>query len=106
VRVKLRQRVRRLRGVVARARCDEACTIASGGTLRIGRRSFGLRLASHAAQAAQRVRVNVRLTLRASRALRRALRRGRRPSVRVGLQAGDAAGNRSRLVRATVRVRR
>jgi outer membrane protein assembly factor BamB len=105
-RVKQRQRVRRLRGVVAYARCDEPCTIAAGGTLRIGRSSFGLRRANRAAQAAERVRVKVWLTRTARRALRRALRRGRRPSVRVGLQARDAAGNLSRQVRATVRVRR
>jgi hypothetical protein len=105
-RVKRRQRVRRLRGVVAYARCDEQCTIAAGGTLRVGRRSLALRPASQAAQAAERVRVKVWLTPRARRALRRALRRGRRASVRVGLQAGDAAGNLSRLMRATVRVRR
>jgi outer membrane protein assembly factor BamB len=106
VRVKPRQRVRRLRGVVAYARCDEPCTVAANGTLRIGRTSFRLVRASHAAQFARHVRVKVRLTLKAMRALRRALRRGRRPSVRVALRARDGAGNRSRLVHATVRIRR
>jgi trimeric autotransporter adhesin len=105
-RIKRRQRVRRLRGVVAYARCDEPCTVAASGTLRIGRSSFGLVRVSRAAQVAQRMRVKVGLTLAARRALRRALGRGRRPIVRVALQARDAAGNRSRLVRATVRVRR
>jgi outer membrane protein assembly factor BamB len=103
-RVKRRQRVRRLRGVVAYARCDEPCTIAASGSLRIGRTSVGLRRESPPAQLAQRLRLKLRLTPGALRALRRALARGRRPSVRVALRARDSAGNRSRLVQAKIRV--
>jgi glucose/arabinose dehydrogenase len=103
--IRRRQRVLRHRGAIAYTRCDEPCTVAAGGKLRIGRRSFRLRRASQAAETGQRARIKVRLTPRARRALRRALRRGRRASVRIGLRARDAAGNRSRLARARVRVR-
>ena len=78
----------------------------AGGTLRIGRRRFRMLRASRAAQATRSARIRVRLTRRGTRALRRALRRKRRASVRIGLRATDRAGNRSPLVRATVRVRR
>jgi glucose/arabinose dehydrogenase len=105
-RIKRRQRVLRLRGVVAYARCNEACTVASGGTLRIRSRQFRMLRASRAAQVTRSSRIKVRLTRRGTRALRRALRRNRRASVRMGLRATDRAGNRSRLVRGTVRVRR
>ena len=105
-RIKRRQRVLRLRGAVAYARCDEPCSIATGGTLRIGRRRFRMLRASRAAQVTRSARLKVRLTRRGTRALRRALRRRHRASVRVGLRATDRAGNRSRLVRATVRVKR
>jgi glucose/arabinose dehydrogenase len=106
VRVPGRQRVRRLRGAVAYARCNESCIVAAAGSLDVGRRSLRLRRVSRAVEVDRRVRLKVRLTRRATRALRRALSRGRRASVRVGLRARDVAGNRSRLVRARVRVRR
>jgi hypothetical protein len=48
----------------------------------------------------------VKLKRRQVRIVRRGLRRGRRASVRLRLRATDAAGNRSRVVRRTVRVRR
>jgi glucose/arabinose dehydrogenase len=105
-RIKRRQRVLRLRGAVAYARCDEPCTIATGGTLRIRSRRIRMLRATRAAQVTRSTRFKVRLTRRGTRALRRALRRKRRTSVRIGLRATDRAGNRSRLVRATVRVRR
>jgi glucose/arabinose dehydrogenase len=106
IRIKRRQRVLRLRGAVAYARCNELSTIATGGELRIGRKRFRMLRASRAARVSRRSRIKVRLTRRGTRALRRALRRKRRASVRIGLRATDRAGNRSRLVRATVRVRR
>jgi glucose/arabinose dehydrogenase len=105
-RVRRRQRVLRHRGAIAYARCDEPCTVAAGGKLRIGRRSYRLRRENQAAAIRPRARIKVRLTPRARRALRRALREGRRASVRIGLRARDAAGNRSQLVRARVRVLR
>ena len=105
-RVKRRQRVLRLRGAVAHASCDEACTVVAGGTLRIGRRAFRLRPVTRAIQVSRRARLKVGLTRKPARALRKAVRRRRRASVRVGLRAIDLAGNRSPLVRATVRVRR
>jgi glucose/arabinose dehydrogenase len=109
VRVKRRQRLLRLRGAVARVRCNEACAVRAAGVLRIGKRRFRLRSATRRAQAAQatrRVRLKVRLKPRSRRALRRAMRRGRRPLVRVGLRATDTAGNSSRIVYRKVRARR
>ena len=112
VQVRRRQRVLRLRGIVAWARCNEACTIAGRGTLRVGKRRFRLRrvtraarLPARAAKRTRRTRIKVRLTRRGTRALRRAVRRGRRPVTRIRLRATDAAGNRSRPKRATVRVK-
>jgi hypothetical protein len=107
VRVPARQRVLRLRGVVAYARCDERCRVAVGGRLKIGKRGYRLRRAtSRSVAAGKRVRVKAKLSPRGRRALRRALRDGRRPKVRVGLRARDTAGNGSRLARRTVRVKR
>ena len=105
-RIKRRQRVLRLRGAVAYAGCNEPCTIATRGTLVIGRRRFRMLRVSRAAQVARSARIKVRLTRKGTRALRRALRRKRRASVRIGLRATDRAGNRSALARAAVRVRR
>jgi glucose/arabinose dehydrogenase len=105
-RVKRRQRVLRLRGVVAYVRCSEACSIAAGGRLRIRGRRYRLRPAAAAAQVGQRRRIKVLLTRRGRRALRRAVRRGRRPIVRVNLRARDATGNASPLLTRRVRVRR
>jgi glucose/arabinose dehydrogenase len=106
--VKLRQRVLRLGGVIVHARCDEACTVAARGRLRIGRASYLMRRSAGGAQVTRRVRLKLGLTRPGRRALRRAVRRGRvrRASVRAALQAVDLAGNRSPLVRRTVRVRR
>jgi glucose/arabinose dehydrogenase len=106
VRVPRRQRVLRLRGAVAYVRCSEACTLEAGGTLRIGTRRLLLRRAVGSAQPSARTRLKVRLRRRSARLLRRALADGRRPRVQVRLRARDAAGNRSALVRRSVRVRR
>jgi glucose/arabinose dehydrogenase len=108
VRVKRRQRVLRLRGVVAYARCSESCAVAARGHLRIGRRTFRMRRAARTAQVQQRTRLKVRLTKRGRRALRRSPRRGRlrRASVRLRLGATDPAGNRSPPVARAVRVKR
>ncbi len=109
VRVKRRQRVLKLRGAVARASCDERCTIRAAAVLRVGKRThrmIGARRVARASQSGRRVRLKVKLKRRQVRILRRGLRRGRRASVRLRLRATDAAGNRSRVVRRTVRVRR
>jgi glucose/arabinose dehydrogenase len=105
-RVPRRQRVLRLRGAVAYVRCSEQCSVAAGGRLRIGRRRYRMRPAARAAQVGRRARMKILLTKRGRRALRKALRRRRKASVRLELRAQDAAGNRSNVVRATVRVRR
>jgi hypothetical protein len=104
---KKRQRILKLKGAVAYARCDERCRVTGGGRLRIGKRRFELRRArTRSVAAAKLVRVKPQLTRRARRALKRALREGKRPTVRIGLRARDAAGNPSKLVRRTVLVRR
>ena len=105
-RVPRRQRVLRRRGAVAYVRCSEACTLSVGGTLRIGRRKLLLRRASGAAHPSPRKRFKVRLRKRSARVLRRALANGRRPRVHIRMRARDAAGNRSALVRRSLRVRR
>jgi glucose/arabinose dehydrogenase len=106
-RIPRRQRVLRRRHVIAYARCDEPCRVSIRGVLRIGRRRYALRGDTRATPAGRRLSLRLRLTRRARRVLRRALRhRNRRPHVPVRLWARDAAGNRSQLVRVTVRVRR
>jgi hypothetical protein len=101
-----RQRVLRLGGAVVYVRCNENCSLVAGGTLRIARRRVLLRHVNAALVANRRARLLVRLRPRGRRVLRAALRRHRRPKVELRLQASDASGNRSALVRRTVRVRR
>jgi hypothetical protein len=91
---------------VVYVRCNEACSLQVGGTLRVGARRLLLRRAVGNAQPTPRTRLKVRLRKRSARLLRRALANGRRPRVEVRLRARDAAGNRSALVRRSVRVRR
>jgi Glucose / Sorbosone dehydrogenase len=105
-RVKRRQRVLQNGGVIVHVACDERCSIASGGWLRVRGRIYRLRRSVQAAQATPSRRIKVRLTPKARRGLRRALRQGRRPRVRVGVRARDLSGNASPLTRYTVRVRR
>lgn len=107
--VRPRQRVARLRGVVARVRCDRRCRVTAKGVLRIGKRSFRLRsVRTRMLPANQRARVKLALGPRARRALRRAWRTGSGSGarVRMSLHAVTAAGERSRTLRHTVRVRR
>ena len=104
VRARRRQRVLRLRGAIAYALCSEAFTVRAGGALRVGERRLRMRPASRALAAQTRARLRVRLTRRGVRVLRRSLQRGRRASVLLRLRATDGAGNRSALVRRTVRV--
>ena len=106
LRVPSRQRVLRLRGAVAYVRCNEACTVFAGGTLRIGGRKLLLRHTTVRARASPQKRLKVRLKKRPARLLRRALANGRRPRVQIRLRARDAAGNHSALVRRSLRVRR
>ena len=70
----------------------------------IGERRLRMRPASRALAAQTRARLRVRLTRRGVQVLRRSLQRGRRASVLLRLRAIDGAGNRSGLVRRTVRV--
>ena len=101
-----RQRVLKLKGVVARLGCDERCRVSVSGRLRIGRRGYGLRKATRAGVAkGKRVRLRARLAKKGVQALRKALRDGKRPKVRLVLAGRDTAGNSSSL-RRTVRVKR
>jgi glucose/arabinose dehydrogenase len=101
-----RQRLLRLGGVVGYARSSEGGSVSAGATVRVGHHTYVLTKVRKSAEANRRVRVKVKLTRRARRALRAALRRGGHPHARLGLRARDAAGNRSRLVRRRVAVRR
>ena len=101
-----KQRLLRLGGAVAYGRSGEPTALTIGATLRIGKRSYRLKPATRPAGARKRVRMKAALTPRARRALRKALRNGRHPVVRVGLRSRDAAGNRSKLVRRRVAVKR
>ncbi len=105
-RIPARQRVLRLGGVVGYARCREACTVAASARVLVGRRTYALAKTHRRARSGHRVRVRVKLTRRARRALRTSLRRGGHPQVRLGLRARDTSGNRSKLVRRRVAVRR
>ena len=100
--VKRRQRVLQAGGVVARAGCDERCSLSASGSVRIGGRSYDL-VRSQTAHTSRRVRLKVRLTRRATRALRRAVKHRRHHTLRIRLRARDTAGNRSSLRRASVR---
>jgi glucose/arabinose dehydrogenase len=106
MRGKRRQRMLRLRGVVAYGSCDEACTLTLSARVRIGRRAFRLRRGRRPADAGRRVRLRARLTRRAARALRRSMRRGRRPRARLTMRATDLRGNHAPPQALAVRARR
>ena len=101
-----RQRVLRHRAAIVYVRCSENCSLAAGGTLLIGHRRLLLRRVHAELVASRRARLAVRLRPRQRLLLRRALRRHRHPRLVLRLRATDAAGNRSALVRRSVRVRR
>ncbi len=101
-----RQRVLRLGGGVVYVRCSEHCSLNAGGTLMIGRRRLLLRRVPAALTGGARTRLLVPVRPRGLRVLRAALRGGRRPTLQLRLRARDAAGNRSALMRRSVRVRR
>jgi glucose/arabinose dehydrogenase len=101
-----RQRVAHRRGAVVYVRCSESCALGAGGTLRVARRSLPLRRVRRSLAAHRRARLVVRLRPRAVRILRRALLHDRHARVTLRLRAVDSAGNRTALVRRTVRVRR
>jgi glucose/arabinose dehydrogenase len=101
-----RQRVLRLGGAIVYVRCNEGCTVNAGGTLLARRRKLLLRRVTTTLAADQRARLRLLLRPRGRRLLRAALRRGGHPRVTLRLRAIDGAGNRSALIRRTVRVRR
>jgi hypothetical protein len=101
-----RQRVLKLGGALAYVRCSEACAVAAGGRLRIGKREYRLRRVVKLTPPNRRARVKVTLGRKGRVALKRALRRRRGARVVVSLRARDAAGNRSGLAKRTVLVTR
>jgi glucose/arabinose dehydrogenase len=103
---KKRQRLLRLRGAIAYARCSENCVIQAGGRLHVGKRVYRLRRVQRLQPANKRARLKVPLGAKARRAIVRGLRRHRGIRVEVTLRARDATGNSSRLVRKNVRLRR
>ncbi len=94
------------RGVIAYARCSEACMVSMSARLVIGRRAYRLKKVTKRVAAHRRLKLRVPLTRRSTRAVRRALRRHRRVRVSLAFRARDGAGNRSGLVRKRVRVLR
>jgi hypothetical protein len=101
-----RQRLLRHRGAVVYVRCTEDCSLHTAGTFVIGHSRLLMPRIRAALVGGRRARLVVRLRPRQERLLRRALRRHRHPRVALRLRASDAAGNRSSLVRRSVRVRR
>jgi glucose/arabinose dehydrogenase len=101
-----RQRVLRHHGAIVYAKCNERCRIVAGGTLLIGHRKLALKRVRAHRTAGRRARLLVRVGPRGRRLLRRALHHHRHPRVVLRLRGTDAAGNRSALVRRSVRVRR
>jgi glucose/arabinose dehydrogenase len=113
VRVKHVQRVLRTGVLQLRMRCDEQCTVRTGGALQVKRSAraaavpTAMRIArvqrTLAGRALVRLRVPVTATTR--RAIRRAMARGgRRVTARLSLRAIDVAGNaRRRMVLIRVR---
>ena len=103
---KARQRLLRLRGVIAYLRCSENCSIVAGGRLHVGKREYRLRRVRSLGPANKRVRVKVPLGRKARRAISGGVRRHRRIRIDVTLRARDATGNRSTLVTQVVRLKR
>ena len=103
---KERQRLLRLRGAIAYARCSENCVIQANGRLHVGKRVLRLRRVQKLQPANKRARLKVPLGAKARRAIVRGLKRHRGVRVEVTLRARDATGNSSRLLRKNVRLRR
>jgi glucose/arabinose dehydrogenase len=103
---KRRQRLLRLRGAIAYARCNENCVIHAGGRLHVGKRVFRLRRMQKLQPANKRARLKVPLGAKARRAIVRGRAHHRGVRVQVTLRARDATGNRSRLLRKNVRLGR
>jgi glucose/arabinose dehydrogenase len=101
-----RERLLRMRGAIAYARCSENCVIVVGGRLHVGKREYRLRRVRRLVPADKRERFKVPLGSKARRAIVGGLKRHRKIRVNVTLRARDAAGNRSTLVTQIVRVKR
>jgi hypothetical protein len=103
---KARQRLLRLRGVIAYLRCSENCSIVAGGRLHVGKREYRLRRVRSLGPANKRVRVKVPVGRKARRAIAGGVKRHRRIRIDVTLRARDATGTRSTLVTQIVRLKR
>jgi hypothetical protein len=91
------QRIVRQRGLVLRARCDEACTVRASARIKLpgARRSVALRRVTRSLAANARTRLKLKTSKRALRKLRRALRRKDRLGARLTVTAADPSGNRT-----------
>jgi hypothetical protein len=83
------------RGVAAKARCSELCTVTLGARLIVGRRASKLARLRASLEAGKRVKLRDALTLTRGqiRSVRRALRNERLAAVRLTLRARDRLGN-------------
>jgi glucose/arabinose dehydrogenase len=105
VRVKHAQRLLRTGRLQLRVRCDEQCSVRTGGGFQVRRRARSsavvspmiLPRVSRTIAGGALVRVDVRVSAASRRAVRRALARGgRRVTARITLRAADSAGNARR----------
>jgi glucose/arabinose dehydrogenase len=105
VKVKHTQRVLRTGLLQLRVRCDEQCSVRTGGGFQVKKlaRSASAKTAMNLARvqrtiaAGALVRVKVKVSSRTRRQIRRALKRGgRRVTARIALRVSDPAGNTAR----------
>ena len=102
VRVKHLQRMLRTGMLQLRVRCDEQCTVRTGGGMQVRRRlvrisSFGLGSLRRTIAAGALVRLRVRVPASSRQAVRRVLARGGRTvTARLVLRVADEAGNARR----------
>ena len=101
------QRIVRQRGLVLRARCDEACTVRASARIALpgASRSVALRRVTKSLTANVRVRLKLKTSRRALRKLRRALRTRHRLGARLTVTAADSPGNRT-IAKRKLRARR
>ena len=101
------QRIVRQRGLVLRARCDEACTVRASARISLpgASRSVALRRVTRSLAANARTKLKLKTSRRALRKLRRALRTRHRLGARLTVTAADSPGNRT-IAKRKLRARR
>jgi hypothetical protein len=101
------QRIVRQRGLVLRARCDEACTVRASAriTLPGASRSVALRRVTRPLAPDVKTKLRLKTSKRTLRTLRHALERRHRLGARLTMTATDSAGNRT-IAKRKLRARR